>query len=87
MTPVEHEHQWNPDPEISGNAITRYRCACGAFGWRKWPSPGGHVPPIRFYARGFDVDGYREEVYRGELSREESWRRERRARQERGLEP
>lgn len=83
-----HVHDWTPDPEISGRSITRYRCQCGAVGWRHWPRQrGAHVPAIKVYAKGFDVEAYRAEVHRNDMDNEARWKRERAARRERGLEP
>ena len=81
-------HTWRPEPEFSGRSVSRYSCACGAWGYRAWPSRrGAHVPPVTPYAKGFDVEGYRARVAREDLDRQRQWDLERQERRERGLEP
>lgn len=58
-----HVHAWEPQPEFSGRSMTRYRCACGAWGYRVWPRRrGAPVPDVTVYAKGFDVEAYRARV-------------------------
>lgn len=57
---ANHVHAWEPQPEFSGRAVTRYLCACGAWGFRVWPRRrGAKVPAILLYANGFDAEAYR----------------------------
>ncbi len=84
----EHLHAWEPRPEFSGREVTRYACACGAWGWRRWPRRrGAPIPPVNVYAKGFDAERYRDVVARSEQEKQRYWDAQRAERRARGLEP
>lgn len=51
-----HEHSWAAKPEVSLKGVFRYRCECGAWGWRS-ADPSAINKPIREYAGGRSFDG------------------------------
>lgn len=95
-TPSSHDHKWTPIPEVSARQVTRYRCDCGAYGYRNWPYVSQQpvakenrpkVPPIIVYAKGFDVDRYLAKERQDEVDREYAAARTRRQRKEEGISP